>query len=158
MQNSYRIPNLHELKLDQPYNFTVDLQQHVHPESLNSVEDVMRWTDGKASIGAPISIFTIFIMRKEVLPIQQAGSKKKKTPRHLNKHSCSQSQLQFGSNTIYERCKGAPSLAIPASFLVSLITLSNCSVGQPEMLENAFSRQQKHVAAFLTHMSLTVML
>jgi hypothetical protein len=102
---------------------------------LNSLRDITRWTDGKADMDALI-IFTIFMTRKEVLPIQQAGFKN----RHLNKLSCSQTQDYCGSNEINERCKGELFLAIPVSILASLVTLSNCDVGYPERLEHTFSR------------------
>jgi hypothetical protein len=56
----------------------------------------MRWTDGKAGIGAPI-ICTVFIMRKEVPPTQQAGCKKTGilTNSHAVKLTCSAGPIQF---------------------------------------------------------------
>ena len=146
-------PNLHEPKLHQPYNFTIDLQQQCSykiVEYCRKQNEVDRW---KSRHWCPYYILHIYY-EKRSSPYTTGRLQKN---RHLNNLSCSQTQLQFGSNTIYERCKGAPSLAIPASFLVSLVTFSNCNVGYPERVENAFRKQSKHVATFNTFMFLTVM-
>ena len=64
MQNSYRIPNLHEPKLDWPYNFTVDLQQQCSSkivEQFRRHNEVDRW---KRRHGCPYYIHHIYYEKR----------------------------------------------------------------------------------------------